>query len=179
MPRIPVLALIPPAAFLGLAVLFFVGMQREDPDALPSTFIGKPAPALALVPLGDLPGFTNDALQAEGVKLVNFWASWCGPCRVEHPNLEALAAEGIPIYGINYKDRPENALSFLEELGNPYIAVGADDSGGTARDWGVYGVPETYVIDGQGRVLERLAGPITQRTLDGQIRPAIEAARGE
>jgi cytochrome c biogenesis protein CcmG/thiol:disulfide interchange protein DsbE len=89
----------------------------------------------------------------------------------------ALAAEGIPIYGINYKDDPAKAMAFLDELGNPYAAMGADANGRTAIDWGVYGVPETYVIDGQGRVVIRLAGPVTEVTLEGQVRPAIEAAR--
>jgi cytochrome c biogenesis protein CcmG/thiol:disulfide interchange protein DsbE len=89
----------------------------------------------------------------------------------------ALAEEGIPIYGINYKDDPAKAMAFLEELGNPYAAMGADSTGRTAIDWGVYGVPETYVIDGEGTVLFRLAGPVTSMTLERQLRPAIEAAR--
>lgn len=179
MARFPLLTILPPVTFLGLAALFYAGMQREDPDALPSTFIGEPAPALEAAAFGAFAGFGRAALEGEGVKLVNFWASWCGPCRVEHPNLEMLAAEGIPIYGVNYKDVEANALRFLEELGNPYVATGADDEGRIARDWGVYGVPETYVIDGEGQVVERLAGPITERTLEGRIRPAIAAANGE
>jgi cytochrome c biogenesis protein CcmG, thiol:disulfide interchange protein DsbE len=116
-------------------------------------------------------------LRAPGVKIVNYWASWCAPCRVEHPHLMALAEEGIPIYGINYKDDPEKALGFLDELGDPYAALGADSTGRTAIDWGVYGVPETYVIDGEGTVVFRLAGPVTSLTLESQVRPAIEAAR--
>ena len=179
MARVPILALVPPAIFVGLAALFYAGMQRDDPDALPSTFIGEPSPALTAAPLGGFDGFDRSVLEGDGVKLVNFWASWCGPCRIEHPNLEVLAGEGVPVYGVNYKDVEANALRFLDELGNPYIAVGADDAGRIARDWGVYGVPETYVIDGQGRVVERLAGPITQRTLAERIRPAIAAARTE
>ena len=96
---------------------------------------------------------------------------------MEHPNLAALAAEGVAIYGINYKDEPAKALAFLEELGNPYAAVGADASGRMALDWGVYGVPETYVIDGEGTIILRFAGPITQRVIEDQIRPALEKAR--
>ncbi len=111
------------------------------------------------------------------MKLVNFWASWCGPCRAEHPSLARLAAEGVPIYGINYKDEPEKALGFLGELGNPYAGIGADPAGRTAIDWGLYGVPETFVIDGEGRILLRFAGPITERSLASDIRPAIAAAR--
>lgn len=180
MARLPLLALIPPVAFAGLAGLFYAGMQREDPDALPSTFIGEPAPALSVTDLGELPPVTEAALAADGAKLVNFWASWCAPCRVEHPNLEALAAEeGVPIYGVNFKDEPGNALAFLDELGNPYAAASADAEGRTARDWGVYGVPETFVVDGEGEVLARVAGPVTARTLESTIRPALAEARGK
>ena len=175
MARFPRLALIPPAVFAGLAVLFYAGMQREDPDALPSTFVGRPAPDLSVEPLADLRTVSADDLGADGMKLVNFWASWCAPCRVEHPNLEALTREtGIPIYGINYKDDPVKAQAFLAELGNPYAATSADPEGRTARDWGVYGVPETFVVDGDGRILARVAGPVTERTLERTIRPALE-----
>lgn len=176
MARIPILMLAPPVLFLGLATLFYVGMQRENPDALPSVRVDQPAPAMTLGTLGAEPGFDADTLAAPGVKLVNYWASWCAPCRAEHPNLEALAAEGIPIYGINYKDDPEKALGFLEELGNPYAGQGTDDTGRTAIDWGVYGVPETFVIDSNGKVVFRFAGPITQRALEAKVRPAINAA---
>ncbi|MBM9594928.1 DsbE family thiol:disulfide interchange protein [Roseitranquillus sediminis] len=176
MARVSALVLVPPVAFLALAAVFFVGMQRDDPDALPSAREGQVAPAIALEPLGERPVFDYAVLQEPGVKLVNYWASWCAPCRAEHPNLELLASEGVPIYGINYKDDPENAEAFLEELGDPYTAIGADASGRTAIDWGLYGVPETYVIDGEGRIVLRFAGPITQRSLEGQIRPAIAKA---
>lgn len=173
----PMLAM-PPLLFAGLAALFFFGMAREDPEALPSALAGQPAPAVALEQLGSEPPFDDDALRQPGVKLVNYWASWCAPCRVEHPNLEALAAEGVPIYGINYKDDPAKALGFLAELGDPYAAIGADASGRTALDWGVYGVPETYVIDGEGVIRLRFAGPITRQIFEKRIRPAIEAAGG-
>ena len=96
-------------------------MRREDPNELPSALVGRPAPEIArTVALRDDPAPTAADLTAPGVKLVNFWASWCGPCRVEHPLLKALAAEGVPVIGINYKDRPENALGFLRDLGDPY-----------------------------------------------------------
>jgi cytochrome c biogenesis protein CcmG, thiol:disulfide interchange protein DsbE len=170
------LLLLPPLVFAAIAAGFFFGMQREDPEALPSAIEGKPAPPVTLDPLGDRAVFDSAALAAPGVKLVNYWASWCAPCRAEHPSLEALAAEGIPIYGINYKDEPARAEAFLQELGDPYTGIGTDESGRTAIDWGLYGVPETYVIDGEGRVVLRFAGPITERSLKGQIRPAIEKA---
>jgi cytochrome c biogenesis protein CcmG/thiol:disulfide interchange protein DsbE len=162
------------AAFAGLAL---VGLSREDPDALPSALAGQQAPAVVITPLGDKPGFGAADLRAGDVTLVNYWASWCAPCRIEHPKLERLAEEGIAIYGVNYKDKPGNALGFLDELGDPYTGIGADASGRMAINWGVYGVPETYVIDGQGEIVLRFAGPITDRVLENTIRPAIEAAR--
>jgi cytochrome c biogenesis protein CcmG/thiol:disulfide interchange protein DsbE len=109
------------------------------------------------------------------VVLVNFWASWCEPCRAEHPVLDALQKEGVVIYGVNYKDTPDAAGKFLAEMGNPYAKIGAD-AGPMALDWGVYGVPETYVINGQGVVILRLAGPITAENLDSLVRPAMEKA---
>jgi len=172
----PLMAL-PLVVFAGFATLALVGLQREDPDALPSTLEGRQAPAVQVTPLGEKPGFSDGDLRSDGVKLVNYWASWCAPCRVEHPKLEMLSEEGIPIYGVNYKDKPGNALGFLEELGDPYAGIGADTAGRMALDWGVYGVPETYVIDTRGEIVLRFAGPITDRVLETTIRPAIEAAR--
>jgi cytochrome c biogenesis protein CcmG/thiol:disulfide interchange protein DsbE len=176
MAKVSPLVALPPLVFAAMAALFYFGMFRDDPDALPSAVAGAPAPDVALTPLGDKPGFDSAALDAPGVKLVNFWASWCAPCRVEHPKLEQLAAEGLPIYGVNYKDEPDKALAFLRDLGDPYVAVGADATGRTALDWGLYGVPETYVIDGDGTVILRFAGPITESVLASTIRPALEAA---
>jgi cytochrome c biogenesis protein CcmG/thiol:disulfide interchange protein DsbE len=168
---------VPPAVFGVLVGLFFTGMFREDPDGLPSTMVGRPAPALALTAMDGAPLSTDAALREPGLKLVNFWASWCAPCRVEHPFLVELSRDGIPIHGVNYKDRPDQAQGFLAELGNPYATMGADATGRTAIEWGVYGVPETYLIDGTGTVLLRHAGPITRQEFERVIRPAIEAAR--
>ncbi|MCP1169793.1 DsbE family thiol:disulfide interchange protein [Limimaricola litoreus] len=175
MARVSPLIILPPAIFAALAGLFAAGMLRDNPDELPSALIGREAP---LTETGTLPGRTpfDPAVLADGkVKLVNFWASWCAPCRVEHPNFEALAQEGLPIYGINYKDDPDNAGAFLDELGDPYTAIGTDD-GRVARDWGVYGVPETFVVDGEGRIIERMAGPVTQRAITARLRPALDEA---
>ncbi|AMY69541.1 DsbE family thiol:disulfide interchange protein [Frigidibacter mobilis] len=176
MAKISPLLLLPPLLFAGLAGMFIWGMNREDPTQLPTALAGRSAPPVVLEPLmGPVP--TDATLRDGQVKLVNYWASWCAPCRVEHPNLAALAAEGVAIYGINYKDEPAKALAFLDELGNPYAALGADATGRMALDWGVYGVPETYVIDGEGTIILRFAGPVTQRVIEEQIRPALEKAR--
>lgn len=172
------LMLAPPLVFAGLAALFFVSMQRSDPDQLPSAMEGRAAPAVQVVALGTGPDLTDAMLREPGVKLVNFWASWCAPCRAEHPVLKTLQAEGVTILGVNFKDKPEAALQFLQDLGNPYAAIGADDSGRMGLDWGLYGVPETFVIDGTGKVILRHAGPITPGILEDRIRPALAEAAG-
>lgn len=172
------LVLLPPAIFALLAGLFAAGMFREDPEALPSAREGQPAPAVALAKLGPGEPFTDTDLRNGDVKLVNYWASWCAPCRIEHPVLMEIEASGVPVFGINYKDDPVKALGFLAELGDPYAAIGADETGRTALDWGVYGVPETYVIDGSGTIRLRFAGPITREIYEKRILPAIEAAGG-
>jgi cytochrome c biogenesis protein CcmG/thiol:disulfide interchange protein DsbE len=163
----------PPVIFLALAALFAFGLNREDTNSLPSTMIGRDAPLLTTAKLADFPELIAADLQADGLKMVNFWASWCGPCRMEHPNLQALADEGITIHGINYKDQAGNATGFLAELGNPYTKLSADE-GRTGLDWGLYGVPETFIIDGNGKVLLRHAGPVTQRVLESTIRPILD-----
>ena len=178
MARVSPLMALPPILFVAIATLFYFGMNRENKDAIPSARQGQPAPPVQLTALQGKTSFTDADLREGGVKLVNYWASWCAPCRVEHPHLETLADEGIPIYGVNYKDEPGKALGFLEELGDPYAAIGADASGRMALDWGVYGVPETYVIDAEGTIVTRFAGPITERVLETTIMPAIEEAGG-
>lgn len=179
MARISPLMIAPPAIFAAFALLAGIGMFREDKDALPSAREGQPAPPVVLTELPGKTPFTDADLRDGKVKLVNFWASWCAPCRVEHPHLEALADEGLAIYGINYKDDPANALGFLDELGDPYAAIGADASGRMALDWGVYGVPETYVIDGDGTIILRFAGPVTARVVENTLRPALAKAAGQ
>lgn len=168
---------LPPLVFAAFAAVAYVALVSGD-DGLPTALAGREAPSLAgTVPLRDDGGLEEGILAGEGVKLVNFWASWCAPCRVEHPHLVDLAEAGIPVIGVNYKDRPENALAFLEELGDPYAGIGADTTGRTGIDWGLYGVPETFVIDGAGRITHRHAGPITPEVLENRLMPAIEAAR--
>jgi cytochrome c biogenesis protein CcmG/thiol:disulfide interchange protein DsbE len=174
------LVLIPPVVFAALAGLFAAGMWNDDGDQLPSALIGQSAPSLAPEPLPGLPPLDPAVLADGEVKLVNFFASWCAPCRVEHPQLTALAAEGLPIYGIAYKDDPAKSVAFLEELGNPYRAAGQDPRGRMAVDWGVYGVPETFVVAGDGTILARLAEPLTEDALERRLAPALAeaAARG-
>lgn len=170
------LMIAPPLIFAALAGLFIWGMGREDPRALPSALAGHEAPAVKVVALGSYPALTDEILRDGQPKLVNFFASWCAPCRVEHPKLVELSAEGVPLYGVNYKDTTAKALSFLGELGNPYAALGADETGRMGLDWGVYGVPETFVLDGAGQIVHRFAGPLTERALEAEIRPALERA---
>jgi len=167
---------VPALGAVAVLSTFLLGLGREDADVLPSMLIDKPAPEFALDGLGDRPGLETADLAGGGVKLVNVWASWCGPCRVEHPFLMALSWEGVTLHGINYKDDPENAEGFLTELGDPYERVGADTTGRVGIEWGVYGVPETYVIDGQGHIVYRHVGPIQGRDVSTKIRPAMEEA---
>ncbi|MCI2394539.1 DsbE family thiol:disulfide interchange protein [Aliiroseovarius sediminis] len=170
------LMLLPPVLFIGLAVMFLWGMNQSDRNTLPSTREGNMAPALQLTAFEGGEGFTQEDLTSGGVKLVNFWASWCGPCRAEHPQLETLADEGVVINGINYKDDPANARRFLAQLGDPYAKLMADADGRTGLEWGLYGVPETFIIAADGTVVKRFAGPITESILESVIRPAIEEA---
>jgi cytochrome c biogenesis protein CcmG/thiol:disulfide interchange protein DsbE len=169
------LALLPPALFLGFAALAWFGLTRDNPDELPSALAGRQAPSLATaVALRGDPPPDDAALRAGAPVLVNFWASWCGPCRVEHPFLTELAASGVPVIGVNYKDAPENALGFLAELGDPYAAIGADPTGRIGLDWGLYGVPETFVVSGEGEILLRHPGPLTPEIIAARIAPLLE-----
>lgn len=177
MAKINLYVAIPPVIFLGLAGLFYFGLTRPDSSFLPSMMIGREAPALIKVEqLREDPAPTDADLRASGVKLVNFWASWCAPCRAEHPILMGMAEDGVNIIGLNYKDQPDNALAFLEELDDPFAKIGTDRAGRTGLEWGVYGIPETFVIDGNGKVLYRHPGPLTQRVLEERIYPAMAAA---
>jgi cytochrome c biogenesis protein CcmG, thiol:disulfide interchange protein DsbE len=172
--------IVPLVLFAALAGLFYVRLYAGDPARLPSALIGRPVPEFKLEPLAGvpLPGFETADLKAGGVTIVNVWASWCVPCRDEHPHLIDLARDrSIAVLGLNYKDVADNARRFLGQLGNPYARIGVDRDGRTAIDWGVYGVPETFVVDGQGRIAFKHVGPITPEILENRIRPAIERAR--
>ena len=139
--------------------------------ALTSAYEGKKLPEFSLDGLTQDGGFASSDLAQGRPVLINVWASWCGPCRDEHPALMQLAALGVPIFGLNYKDNPGAAKRFLGRLGNPYTAVGADTSGRVALDLGVYGVPETFVLDGQARVVYRQVGPLDATSLKTKILP--------
>lgn len=173
MAKVSPLMIIPPVLFAIIAGLFYVGMRQNDGDELPTALAGKPAPMVPDTPLGDYPVFTLADLADGQVKLVNFWASWCAPCRTEHPKLETLAKNGMPVYGINYKDQPAQAMQFLKELGNPYAGLVSDQMARAGLEWGVYGVPETFIVDGQGRIIDRMAGPVTDRAIETRLKPAL------
>jgi cytochrome c biogenesis protein CcmG/thiol:disulfide interchange protein DsbE len=174
---------IPLVAFLALAALFMLRLGAGDPSRIPSALIGHPAPATNLPPLPGLerdgkpvPGLDSADLKGE-VTVLNVWASWCVPCRDEAPLLLALAADRrFRVVGINYKDQPDNARRFLGRYGNPFVANGTDGTGRAAIEWGVYGVPETFVVGRDGRIAYKLIGPITADNLDQALKPAIEKA---
>jgi len=166
--------LIPVVFFLGLAVALGWGLTR-DPRELPSALIGKPVPEFSLPPVqGRTVGLSSGDLKGE-VSLVNVFASWCTACRYEHPVFMGLKEDGIvPIHGINYKDRPQDAAKWLDDLGDPYTRTGADLDGRVSIEWGVYGVPETFVIDRDGRIVFKQVGPVTPEVYRDKIGPLIE-----
>ena len=175
----------PLAIFAILAGIFAFALRSGDPSKLPSALLGKPVPNIALAgveglsdgtrPIG---GFAGADLAAGQVSVVNFWASWCVPCVQEHPVLVALKEKtGVRHYGVNYKDQAAAARRFLGRYGNPFSAVGVDSDGRAAIEWGVYGMPETFVVDGQGRIAYKHVGPIGAEALETRIIPAIRAAQ--
>lgn len=173
------------AVFAGL-VLLLAGalLSGRDPAAVQSVLVGKPVRDFVLDPLPGrdrdpaADGLTAFDLRKGEPAIVNFWASWCAPCRLEHPLLLTLRDRaGVPVHGINYKDDPKAALAFLQELGDPFERVGRDGTGRIAIDWGVYGVPETFVVDGQGRILARHTGALTREAIRTTIEPALARAR--
>lgn len=170
--------IVPAVLFLVLAVILGWQLLTGEPDKIPSALIDKPIPEFDLPPVkGYDDGLSDeDIKETGGVSLVNVFASWCGPCRVEHPMLMALArGEVVPVYGINYKDAPEDAERWLEENGDPYARVGADIDGRVGIDWGVYGVPETFVVDDAGRIVYKHIGVLTKADLDEKILPLVES----
>jgi cytochrome c biogenesis protein CcmG/thiol:disulfide interchange protein DsbE len=177
------LVIIPLIVFLALAALFLLRLGAGDPSRIPSALIGRAVPPTDLPPV---PGLERDGKPVPGlgaasftgaVTLLNVWASWCVPCHDEAPLLMELAADTrIRLVGINYKDQPDNARRFLGRHGNPFVAVGADPNGRASIDWGVYGVPETFLIGRDGRIAFKLVGPITPHNYPAVLKPAIEKA---
>ncbi|HJU31099.1 MAG TPA: DsbE family thiol:disulfide interchange protein [Hyphomicrobiaceae bacterium] len=176
----------PLAVFAVLAVVFAFALRSGDPSRLPSALIGKTAPSVNLEPLEGLTdagravgSFTVAELADGHVSVVNFWASWCTPCVQEHPMLAALKERtGVRIYGVNYKDQPAAARRFLGRYGNPYTGVGVDRSGRAAIEWGVYGMPETFIVNGRGEIVYKHVGPIVADALERRIIPAVRSAQG-
>ena len=173
------LAILPLLVFMALAGIFLAQLlSGRDNSTVPSALIGQPAPATPLPALEgvNLPGFEPSALAGK-VTLVNVWASWCVPCRQEHPVLMDLAKQGrVDIVGFNYKDKPENARRFLADLGNPYSALGTDETGRAAIDWGVYGIPETFLIGKDGNIAWKHVGPFDPQNVATTLMPEIEKA---
>ncbi|NGP16693.1 DsbE family thiol:disulfide interchange protein [Devosia aurantiaca] len=169
---------LPLLALIGLVAVFATSIDR-DASLVRSVLIDKPAPQFTLAAVDgiDVPGFDTAALQGAPT-LVNVFASWCIPCRDEHPLLEDVKAEtGIRLFGINHSDAPENAAAFLAELGNPYDAIGADRDRRVSIDWGVYGVPETFLVDRSGTIVFKHVGPLTPQTIETEVLPAIAKAQ--
>lgn len=177
MARVSPLILAPPLIFAGFVALAAVGMFREDPDGLPSVIVGQVAPSVPSEALEGFPQATPEMMVSGDVTLVNFWASWCPPCRAEHPKLLELQAEGVPIVGINIRDTQANASHYLTEDDNPFVGVGFDPNGRVSLDWGVTAPPETFILDGDGRVLFRFAGPLIGSDFENRFLPAFEAAQ--
>ena len=177
------LVLLPLVAFLGLAALFFFRLGAGDPSRIPSALIGREAPATDLPAVAGLerngqpvPGIVPADFK-NAVTVLNVWASWCVPCRDEAPVLLKLAGDKrIRLVGINYKDQADNARRFLGRFGNPFAASGADANGRAAIEWGVYGVPETFIVGRDGRIAYKLVGPLTPENLEQVMKPEIEKA---
>ena len=182
-PRRSFLMVLPLIAFAGLAALFWLRLGTGDPSRIPSALIGHPAPQTSLPPLT---GLLSDGTQVPGldpaifkgkVSVVNVWASWCVPCHDEAPLLTGLAKDQrLQLVGINYKDAPDNARRFLGRYGNPFGVVGVDANGRAAIEWGVYGVPETFVVGREGTIVYKLVGPITPDNIDSVLKAEIDKA---
>ena len=176
--RLSPLMILPPVLFAAFAVMAYFGMQRENPEDLPSTFLGKQAPALPAETLAGFPPVSDADLRSGEVTVVNFWASWCPPCRAEHPKLLELQAEGVRIVGVNYKDRQDDAAGYLTEDGSPFVGVAYDPQGRAGIDWGVTAPPETFIVDGEGTVVFKLVGPMVGTVYEKRFLPALHEALG-
>jgi cytochrome c biogenesis protein CcmG/thiol:disulfide interchange protein DsbE len=170
---------LPPVIFAGLAGLFYTGMMRDNPQDMPSVFIDRPAPVVPVTGLPGIPVLTDADLRSGEVTVVNFWASWCPPCRAEHPVLLEMAAKGIRVAGINMMDPEANALAYLADDGNPFFALATDPQGRNRVEWGVTAPPETFIIRGDGSVAFKFIGPLVGSDYERRFVPALEAALAE
>lgn len=169
--------LLPLLLFAGVGIAFFLGFER-DPREIPSVLIDKPVPSFTLPPLpGRKEGLSSEGLKGD-VTLVNVFASWCIPCKAEHPVITRLAREqGVTVRAINHKDKADDALAWLQRNGDPYASIGADLDGRVSIDWGVYGVPESFLVDRQGRIRFKHVGPLTPQVVEQQILPLVKELR--
>ena len=169
--------IIPLALFMGVAITLAVGLTLKPGD-IPSALLDRPVPEFDLPAVMGRPrGLASDELKGE-VRLVNFFASWCVACRAEHPLLNRLTEDGmVPVYGVNYKDKPEDARAWLDRLGDPYVRSGADIPGRVGIDWGVYGLPETFIVDQSGRIVYKHIGAIDAEVLEDIILPIVVKLR--
>lgn len=167
---------VPPVLFAGIAAMFWVGMHNGNGRDLPSAFIGKPAPVLPETTLPGTVQLTDEDLRSGEVTVVNFWASWCPPCRAEHPVLTRMAADGIRVAGVNMMDREADALAYLAREGNPFFATATDPNGRNRVEWGVTNPPETFIIDGDGTVLFKFVGPLVGSDYENRFVPALAEA---
>ena len=164
----------PVIIFLSISVTFYFALKYNNLNELPSNLVHKKAPKLELEPLGKKKLPLKSDLISPQIKLVNFWASWCAPCRVEHPILEKIAKLNFSIIGVNYKDDSSKAMDFLDNLGDPYTKIGSDPSGRNGLEWGLYGVPETFLVDENGKIILRHAGPITESIFKEKFKPVLD-----
>lgn len=174
--RVSPLVFVPPIIFAALVAAFFVGMQRSNPEELPSTLIGQKAPPVTEVALDGFSGLNGSDLTEGQLTLVNFWASWCPPCRAEHPTLHDLANQGYRIVGVNFSDQKSAATQYLNTEGNPFAAVPFDPKGRTRFDWGVAAPPETFIVAADGTVLFKFIGPLVGSDYEQRFLPELEKA---
>jgi cytochrome c biogenesis protein CcmG/thiol:disulfide interchange protein DsbE len=170
------LFLLPLALFLALSNVFFTQLRSgKQASEIESVLVGRQVPALTLSAVAgrDGAGFDSAALKTGTPSVVNFWATWCAPCKIEHPHLLALKARGVTVHGVLYRDKADNAADYLKELGDPFTMLGDDPKGLTGIEFGITGVPETFVIDGSGKVVTRFQGPLDEESLKRQILPAL------
>ena len=177
--RLRLVYLLPVVLFVGLAAALGVGLTR-DPSQLPSALLDLPAPAFELPPVPgvDKPGLATGDLSGGKPILVNFFASWCAPCKIEHPIISRLAEDGHAVVGINYKDKAGDATAWLGNMGNPYARIGHDLDGRAGIEWGITGVPETFILDQKGRIVWRFQGPLQPRELEREVLPILERLNG-